>query len=96
MGIVPAEKKINQFYCVHAVTYRSEELLLWISGCPGASWPPKLPAPTAELSERTNEAVQMCLVKFTEISLEITPSLVLSHSAILYSIKQIFKRVKQV
>lgn len=85
------KKKINQLCGVHAVTYRSEELLLWISGCPGASWPPKLPAPTAELSERTNEAVQMCLVKCTEISLETTPSLVFFHAAILYSIKQIFR-----
>lgn len=40
MEIVPVEKKINQLCGVHAVTYRSEELLLWISSCPGASWPP--------------------------------------------------------
>lgn len=34
------EKKTKQLCGAHAVTYRSEELLLWISSCPGASWPP--------------------------------------------------------
>lgn len=40
MEILPVEKKINQLCAVHAVTYRIEELLLWISDSPGASWPP--------------------------------------------------------